>query len=312
MDVDAPPRKSQAVDVEDVGSPQRATTTGASLAEIQALLEAQSKSLRESQKEDIGLAVQHAVARSEKRTLAALEEIKQGFLKETERTRQEVAAIAKDQKLLLEKLEARPSSMGSTTASEGEARKPALIFGGWHPKARRELVLNELQGVLHDVGADELLHEKPWTPGPRRGIALAAFQPRAGEGPADVRARMLEVVNLINRAAIPTESTLDGRPVWSSISKDKSDRVESAHASKLRRLLHTVQANVDDTDADYKEGSLWLGDHLLGSVKLPVPEGINTLQGKIAGSWVAPGVVAAATGIQEDVIVGAWERIMAN
>ena len=46
-----------------------------------------------------------------------------------------------------------------------------------------------------------------------RGVALAAFRAREGEVQDDVRARMLEIVSLINKAAIPTESTLGGRPV---------------------------------------------------------------------------------------------------
>ena len=192
VDVDAPPRKAQAVDVEDVGSPQKKGGASPTLADIQALLEHQSRSLRESQREDIGQAVQTAVARSEKRTLSALDDIKQGFLKQTEQTRKELATVIAEQKSMkdqqqdllfrISKLEARPALTGSTTASETADRKPALVFGGWPTRCKRATVLHELQGVIHDVGADDMMDERPWTPGADARSGPGCFSRSRGGG----------------------------------------------------------------------------------------------------------------------------------
>ena len=322
LDLEAPPRKAQAVEVEDVSSPQKKTAGVLTLEDIRGLLDAQSKVMRETQKEDIGQAVQNAVARSEKRTLGALDDIRKGFLKQTEETRREMAAVAQEQRLLREqqqdilvrvaKLEAKPASAGSTTASEGAGRKPALVFGGWPATAKRNIVLRELKGILDDVGAGEMLDEAPWTPGPRRGVALSSFRQREGEDFEDMKARMLEITALVNKASIPTESTLDGCPVWAAVSRDRGDRLISSHASKLRRLLHTMKVSVDDTDADYKEGSLWMADQLLGSAKLDPPQGVEVMQGKVEGSWMAPSVVAATTGRNEGQVRETWKKIIEN
>ena len=88
--------------------------------------------------------------------------------------------------------------------------------------------------------------------------------------------------------------------------------MQSSHASKLRRLLHTLQISVDGSDADYKEGSLWMADVLLGSAKLPPPHEVEIMQGKSEGSWMAPSLVAQVTGKDEGDIKVTWKEIMDN
>ena len=217
MDLEGPPRKREAVDVEQIGSPQK-KSEGLSIEDIKGLLASHGQEMLKAQKEDIGMAVQNAVARSEKRTLGALEDIKKGLMQECERTRLEVTELAKEQKSMrsvqsdllarVAKLETRPASSGSTTASDGD-RRPALVFGGWAPTARRKVVLGDLQALLRDVAAEEYLDEPPWTPGPRRGVALSGFQVRAHETEEDMKARMVEVMNLVNRAAVPRLSSVE-------------------------------------------------------------------------------------------------------
>ena len=314
MDLDAPPRKREAVDVEQIGSPQK-RVEGLTIDDIKALFSAQTQDMGKAQREDIGIAVQNAVAASEKRTLGALEDIKKGLMQECEKTRVEVAGIAKEQKQMhavqsdllarVEKLENRPRSSGSTTASENE-RRPALVFGGWAASTRRKVVLGDLAKILRDVAADELLDEPPWTPGPRRGVALAGFKLRPGESVEDQKARMVEVANLINKAGIPTEHTLDHCPVWCTVSRERSQRPGGAHASKIRRVLHALQLGVDDVDTDYREGSVWRGEVLLGSVVREAP-GVGVLQGKVEGSWFSPELLAQHCTAQQDAVAEAWK-----
>ena len=320
MDLEGPPRKREAVDVEQIGSPQK-RSEGLSIDDIKGLLASHGQEMLKAQKEDIGAAVQNAVARSEKRTLGALEDIKKGLMQECERTRLEVTEIAKEQKSMrsvqsdllarVAKLESKPSSSGSATASDGD-RRPALVFGGWAPAARRNVVLGDLKALLSHVAAEELLDEQPWTPGPRRGVALAGFRIRAGETEEDMRLRMVEVMNLVNKASIPTEHTLDGRPVWSTISRNRAQRVEGSHASKVRRVLPSLQLAMDNVDTDYKEGSVWRDDVLIGSATRPEPHGVKTAKGKTEGSWFSPELLAKGAGINEDVVTSAWQQAIQN
>ena len=207
------------------------------------------------------------------------------------------------------KLESRPTGTGSTASTDGEKR-PALVFGGWPPKSRRQVVLKELAGVLKDVGADECLDELPWTPGPRRGVALAGLRLRTSESFDDMRDRMLEVADLINKAALPTASTQDSCPVWCTIDRDRSQRVESGHASRLRRMLHATKIGIDNTDTDYKEGSVYKDDVLIGSVVLPAPDGTKVVPGRVPGSWFAPQLFAQMAGVEEEKITQLWQAAL--
>ena len=71
----------------------------------------------------------------------------------------------------------------------------------------RTKLLKELGEVIDKSTAREWLDELPWTPGPRKGIALASFVERQSEGPDDVKHRMQEVVNLINRPGLSAPGT---------------------------------------------------------------------------------------------------------
>ena len=71
----------------------------------------------------------------------------------------------------------------------------------------------------------------------------------------------------MNRAAVPTENTLDGFRVWCTISKERSQREEGSHASELRRILYSTKVGVQDADTDYCQGSVWHKDVLFGSVQ---------------------------------------------
>ena len=277
VDAEAPPRKAMAVDVEQAGSPQR-RTDNFSLEDIKALLVGQTQEMRKTQKEDIQQAVQAAVARSEKSTLGALEEIKRSLMRETEATKKQIEGVAKrqsemqaeqaDMAATISKLESRPAMSTSTASTDGE-RKPALVFGGWPPKTKRALLLQELAGVIKDVAADEYMDESPWTAGPRKGVALASFRLREDEGPEGMRSRMLQVADLINKASVPTASTSGSCPVWCAVARERSQRLESGHASKLRRMLHISNLGINNSDTDYKEGSVYVGDDLIGSAVLP-------------------------------------------
>ena len=299
VDVDEPPRKAMAVDVEQAGSPQR-KSEGLTFEDIKALFAGEAQEMLRAQREDISRAVQTAVARSEKSTLGALDDIKRSLMQETESTRKQLEGVAQQQQTMqadhkdlmarVAKLECKPMSLGPAASTDGEKR-PALVFGGWPPRSRRQIVLRELDVVLKDLAADEYLDERPWAPGPRRGVALVSFRLRQQEQHDDMKDRMLIVADLINKAGVPTPSTLDGCPLWCTVARDRNLRVESGHASKLRRLLHVTKVGVDNIDTDYKEGSVYKDDVLVGSVLVPAPAGIKTLPGKVAGSWFAPGRV---------------------
>ena len=157
---------------------------------------------------------------ADKRTHKALEEIRADITREAGRTSDELSALKQNQGKMqtaqddvlrrLSKLE-MGGRASSTTASEGAPRKPAVIFGRWGANIPKVKLLKDLAEVLEKSTAKEWLDEAPWTPGPRKGIALAGFVERTSESVDDIRQRMQEVVNLVNLAA-STRSTVV--PVW--------------------------------------------------------------------------------------------------
>ena len=201
----------------------------------------------------------------------------------------------------------------STTASDGAAQRPAVIFGGWTAAVPKQKLLRELGDVLDKSTAREWLDEQPWTPGPRRGIALAGFHERQAEGHEDMKHRMQEVINLVNRAALSTSSTLDGCPVWATLSKERGERSESGnHVSKIRRVVHSFRLDISECECDYKEGSLWYRDQLVGSTARAPAQGLETVPGKVQNSWFSPVLFAAKAGKQVKEISDAWSFALAN
>ena len=65
---------------------------------------------------------------------------------------------------------------------------------------------------------------------------------------------------------------------------------------------------MDNVDTDYREGSVWRDDVLIGSVTRTEPPGVNTVKGKAEGSWFSPELLAKGAGVQEDVVASAWQQ----
>ena len=233
MDLDPPAatrkRELEGSDVPPQSPHRRGGEMDLTMEGIGKLLARQTAELQQMQDEKM----EKAIAVWEKRTLGAIGDVKNEIKKEAARTQESLDAVRaqqddmkRSQSALADRvafLEQKALNGGSTTASESSGpRRPALVFGGWPPEAARHVVLGDLKTILDKVGAASLMDEQGWTPGPRKGIALATFRPRSGEGPEEVKARMLQIVSKINQSKTGTPNTMESRPIWCALSRDRA------------------------------------------------------------------------------------------
>ena len=326
MDLDPPTRKRE---LEESGVPPPPSPArrgeqdqltmegiGRLLAQQTAELHKQTAELQRVQKEELA----NAVGGSDKRTLGAIRDLKEEINKEMAHTQKEIEGVKKEQlesrksqQALAERvafLENKALTGGSTTASESGARRPALVFGGWLNTATRARVLGDVSDIIKKVGAEDLMDESPWCPGPRKGVALATFACRSGEGPQELRARMNQVVTKVNQAAVSTAHTIEQRPVWATFSRDRADQGQGSHVSKMRRVLHELQIPISCCESDYKEGTLYIGEEVVGSATRAKPHEEGLERGKLAGAWFSPSAMARATGKDVEDIRKVWLRAL--
>ena len=251
--------------------------------------------------------------------MAALQELRGDLKREMHKSDDVVKAIKKDQNEMklqhldlinrVERMEhANSSKGGSTVASDGGGRRPAIVFGGWKEDTARQELLTQLEVALQAAGVsnERLLDEKPWTSGPRRSVALAAFEVRKDEDYRTMERRMLRAVSLINEHKKANQSKGEVK-IWAAVSKDAGARQKSSHTSKMRRVLYALDVGVGDTENDYSEGSLWLKGRLLGSATREGPKGIKLMPGRSPSSWFSPQALAEVAELDVQTVEEAWQ-----
>ena len=167
------------------------TSTALSMELLQELLDEQTRELRDAQRTELGKAT--AQMRAEQKSLFA----------------------GVDQQLKEHKEDMQ-------TIKSAHSDKPAaLVFGGWGTGARTSLVLQELEASLKELHIAGKLDNKAYTPGIRKGVALAEFAVRDAETPGDMRNRMLDIIKTVLEADKKTPSMPDGKHLWASFSRPK-------------------------------------------------------------------------------------------
>ena len=254
-----------------------------SMSALKAVLAEQTRDIKDGIKTDIQAAIHATETKFEK----ALEGVRAGIQGQMARDRESMQDVKKGQAELLTRIEAL--EQGQLRHGPGGAvtqdRKPTLIWGGWREDTKRHVILKDLQDALADVGVKDKLDNQPWVPAVRHSIALSEVMPRSDETEATMRLRMLAVVDAINSGAIHTENLKPNSKLWCAISRPRQDRGNGVHAGKVRKMLHMAGVGMQDVDCSYRDGTVWVGDHVVASVVKPRPQG-EVLEGKIAGSWV--------------------------
>ena len=271
---------------------------------LQGLLQQQTRELRDANK----LELSRAVSQMEEKTRGMVAKL-EDKLDDHERELTDLKAAQLDMQRRLAAVESGSTAPGSSAA--GDARKPALIMGGWEPLTRKPVLLKEANQVVAKLGLKGMFDGELYAPGVRKGIVLSDIVQRDAETPADCRERMLRILKALNDEAYSSDSFPAGKKLWCSISRPKSERDRAAHASKLRRLLHSLgNGFVAQADTEYPTGSVWLGDSLIGSAVKPRPTtpGSVVADGKLPGAWLDVGKVAAFTRTSTRLVHDAWQR----
>ena len=85
------------------------------------------------------------------------------------------------------------------------------------------------------------------------------------------------IVDKVNQSAMGTQNMMEGRPIWATTSRDRADRGENSRVSKIRRVFHVLFVAFFAYECDYREGSLWVGEELIGSAtRQPPPAEVET------------------------------------
>ena len=301
----APPARKGAKAAE-VASPTKRgppVAEGVSLDVLKDLLREQTREIKGSLKEELREAIQG----SEAKMSNMVARVQQDLETKMDAHAKDVAAV----KDLQDRLLVRVNELeGKANAAPAPApRKPTILFGGWQTDTRKAVILSDIEGALKQAGADVLVDQQPWVPGARHSIGLSEVRQRQGEAEAERDKRMHSIIALINDPKLASQKLAAGRTLWATVSRPRLDKGHGSHASKVRRLLHNVEANFQEVEAVYVSGSVWHKDLLVASVDRP-KNGPHVKQGKIAGSWVDMIALAKTTGKKAEELEALWSQIM--
>eukprot|EP00439_Symbiodinium_sp_Y106_P039857 s5028_g4.t2 len=169
-------------------------------------------------------------------------------------------------------LEERGHQQGG--APGGDHRKHSLVFGGWCDNTRRNVILHQLDESLKHLGLLPHFDSSPFTTGPRRAVALCNFSLRRGEQFPDLRRRMLEVVQEVNKSGLALQG--GKRSLWCSFSRSPAERGKASVAGCIKKIVANHRANLlPELDLDYNAGSAWLSDSQVAGMGTP-PSGSST------------------------------------
>ena len=122
------------------------------------------------------------------------------------------------------------------------------------------------------------------------------------------------MVQTIRQAQMSSKSMEPGKNLWGSLSKTKSERLRSAHAGKLKRLILEVdEAMKNQLDVEWNAGSVWVRGNLVGSAVRSKPaDSSTTSTGKMPGSWVDLGLLARLLGCSDADLKDRWSALIEN
>ena len=224
---------------------------------------------------------------------------------------EDIAVVKEQQDKLLTRvlaLEGRPG-VPSGALQPVASRPPAILVGGWKTDTKRSIIVSDMADALQKAGAKDLVDQAPWVPKARHSICLSEMRLRQGESEADREQRMYAVIAKLNDPCMVVQKLASGNTLWATVSRPRTERGGGPHASKIRRLLHVVQADFDEVDSVYDLGSIWRKDVLVGSVDKPA-NGSHVKKGKMEGSWIDLVALAKTTGRKIDELEALWQQIV--
>ena len=243
------------------GAPASAAVT---MESIRALLQEQSFSILQAQQAQISS------------SLKAFEErqsVKFGVLEQAVHTQggevQTLQGQLRDLAARVSKIETRPGVEPGVAA--GPDRKHTLVFGGWGQNTRRATLLHQLQQALAALRLDAHLDSDPFCTGARCSVALCQFKRRSTEESDQPRARMMEIIQVVNSSKV----TLEGgeRALWCSFSKTPEERGRASLAAVVRKaVLRYAPPRMSDLDVEYPTGRTWMKEDQLTGMGQAPPE----------------------------------------
>ena len=127
-----------------------------------------------------------------------------------------------------------------------------------------------------------------FVPGRCSQVVICPFVVRQGESPGTTRGRMSNMVEKVQDAHVQTEQLPPKSSLWASFSRPRSQRLTASHASKIRKLLWTLQVNAKAADCEYSTGTVWYGELSLAvpaASRVPAsPKNPNSCTWREAGS----------------------------
>ncbi|CAE7706713.1 unnamed protein product [Symbiodinium sp. CCMP2592] len=299
------PRKAARVTgADDASSPRKGGSQAVTLADLQRLLEAQSAQLQQHQTQQI----RDAVGELKMATASELKTLK----KEINRQGDYIEQL-RDQG---DRFEERLAALESKALAQGEPqggedkKKNVVVFGGWGSDTHRDQLLPELREMLQKINVLKSFADI-FTTGPRRGNALGLVHLVDGESDQDLKRRVVEIVQAVRSAQMAGASMEHGKVLWAAPSKSKLERVRSAHAGKLKRMiLEVAEQERTHLDVEWAAGSVWLRARLVGSAVRSKPADVQVLPGKAPQTWVDIATVARLLGCGEQGLRDRWEALM--
>eukprot|EP00439_Symbiodinium_sp_Y106_P041235 s4246_g5.t1 len=122
--------------------------------------------------------------------------------------------------------------------------------------------------------------------GKTRGRLWDILENETDESPADLRRRMLEVIQEINKASLALEG--GRRPLRASFSKTPAERGRASVAGSIKKIVMNHRSNLaSELDTDYNQGSAWLGDaQVAGMGAPPAGSAARVVETRAGAAWV--------------------------
>ena len=303
------PKKKEARSLNTSSPTKRgaAETEGVSVEVLKMLFKEQTQELKGNLREELAAAIQA----SENKMTESVSKVQTELENKMEKGSQDIAVVKDQQDKLLKRVLALEGRSAAPAASwqAAASRPPTVLVGGWKTDTKRSVIVADIADALQKAGAKDLIDQAPWVPKARRSICLSEMRLRPGESEADREQRTYAVISKLNDPCMVGQKLASGNTLWATVSRPSTERGGGPHASKIRRLLHMVQADFDEIDSVYDSGSIWHKDVLVGSVDKPA-NGSHVKKGKMGGSWIDLVALAKTTGKKIDELEALWQQIV--
>ena len=283
------------------------------VASLRNLLREQSDELMGRQKHQLDTAIAELEARAFGR-VADLQDQVNDLEGKTSVFQDKLEALEKGLQDLTSLVQSRPLGGPAGSSEDGDLeakRRCTLVVGGWPRDSRRKDVLKELSEAMEVLNISAQIDAAPFCTGPRRSVALVHMPKRAQETDQGHRDRMFGVVQAFAGTEVVARG---GSRLWCSFSKTPEQRAISGHASLIKRLVKGFgKMEPDLLDVEWKTGSVWCDEGLVGSACLPCPpgtdmRGVSVFEDTPRKHWLNLNLLAKICGVNKAAVSKAVEE----